>query len=114
MKPTVFTVFAKYFVLAVAMPLGNAQAAFSSGSTGADGAFNPTTSVALQVPPDGKFNYTTINIPFGVTVTFTRNARNTPVYILATGNVTINGNIDVGGQDGGTSQDATLQGRGGI
>jgi hypothetical protein len=69
---------------------------FVSGSTGADGAFNPTTDVTLQVPPSGIFNFTTVNIPI-VTVTFTRNAANTPVIILASGDVTSSGLIDVGG-----------------
>ncbi len=74
---------------------------FNSGSTGADGAFNPTTSTTLTLPLDGVFNFTTINIPAGVTVRFTRNAANTPVTLLASGNVTIAGTIDVGGSPGG-------------
>ena len=37
--------------------------AFSSGSTGADGALEPTQNVELTVPENGTFNYTTINIP---------------------------------------------------
>lgn len=71
--------------------------AFDSGSTGALGAFNPTTSTEVQLPADGKLNYTTVNIPSGVTVTFKRNAANTPVYILATGDVTITGTISING-----------------
>ncbi len=72
--------------------------AFDSGSTGGDGEFNPTTNTVLAVPePDGIFNFTNVNIPAGVTVTFTKNAANTPVSILATGNVVINGTIDVTG-----------------
>jgi len=70
---------------------------FDSGSTGADGAFNPTTNTVLQLPPDGVFNFTTVNIPAGVAVTFKKNANNTPVYILATGDVTIAGTISVNG-----------------
>jgi hypothetical protein len=75
---------------------------FNSGSTGADGAFNPTTSTTLTLPPDGVFNFTTINIPAGVTVRFARNAANTPVTLLASGNVTIAGTIDVSGSPGGS------------
>ena len=75
---------------------------FNSGSTGADGAFNPTTSTTLTLPPDGVFNFTTINIPAGVTVTFTRNPANTPVSLLASGNVIIAGTIDVSGSPGGS------------
>jgi hypothetical protein len=80
-------------LLAVA-GIGESQT-FSSGSTGADGAFNPTANTTLTLPSNGVFNFTTINIPAGVTVTFTRNAANTPVLLLATGDVTINGTLDV-------------------
>jgi hypothetical protein len=76
----------------------SAQGGYNSGSTGADGAFNPSTSQTIQVPESGVFNYTTINIPFGVTITYTRNSRNTPVTILATGNIVINGAINVDGK----------------
>jgi hypothetical protein len=71
--------------------------AFDSGSNGSMGAFNPTTSTNLQVPPDGVFHFTTVNIPNGVGVTFTRNALNTPVYLLAQGNLVIVGVIDLYG-----------------
>src|SRR5512135_2438605 len=70
---------------------------FNSGSTGADGAFNPTANTVLQTPADGIFNFTTINIPTGVKVTFIKNASNTPVYILATGDVNVLGTISVDG-----------------
>jgi hypothetical protein len=73
---------------------------FTSGSTGADGAFNPTTTTTLTLPPNGVFNFTTVTIPAGVTVRFTRNAANTPVTVLATGDVTIAGTIDVSGTAG--------------
>jgi hypothetical protein len=80
-----------------------AQATFNSGSTGADGAFSPTSSQSIQVPAGGVFNFLTVNIPSGVTITFTRNAANTPVTILASGNVTIAGTISVAGQNVGSS-----------
>src|SRR3989304_1149591 len=70
--------------------LGHAQS-FSSGSTGADGAFTPTGNTTRTLPPSGVFNFTTVNVPAGVTVTFTRNATNTPVTLLATGAVTVAG-----------------------
>ncbi|MEK6618595.1 MAG: hypothetical protein AABY90_07870, partial [Nitrospirota bacterium] len=73
---------------------------FSSGSTGADGAFAPTANTILTLPPNGVFNYATVDVPAGVTVTFQRNAANTPVTILATGNVTIAGTISVNGTKG--------------
>jgi hypothetical protein len=87
-----------------------AQGSYSSGSSGADGAFNPTTDITtIQLPESGVFNYTTVIIPTNVTVRFTRNSRNTPVTILATGNVIINGTIDVSG----TSNNNFLGGSGG-
>ena len=73
---------------------------FSSGSTGADGAFAPTTSQTIQAPESGVFNFTTINIPSGVTITYTRNSKNSPVTILATGDVTIVGSISLAGAGG--------------
>lgn len=74
--------------------------AFVSGSTGADGAFSPTVNTQVVLPPSGILNYTTVNIPAGVVVTFKKNATNTPVVILASGNVTIAGGINLIGTDG--------------
>lgn len=71
--------------------------AFDSGSTGVDGAFSPTVNTTVELPPSGIFNYTTVNIPTGVTVKFKKNVANTPVVILASGNVTIAGTLDVSG-----------------
>jgi hypothetical protein len=73
---------------------------FSSGSTGADGAFSPTVSQSLGVRPGGVYHYTTVNIPAGVTVSYFRGADNSPVVILATGAVTISGTISVSGDQG--------------
>lgn len=70
-----------------------AMAVVDSGSTGVDGAFAPAINTQVVLPPSGILNYTTVNIPSGVTVTFKKNATNTPVVILATGNVTIAGSI---------------------
>lgn len=85
-KPTVFLLMG--VALGVTLRAGPVAAqTFSSGSTGADGAFNPTVSTTLPLPPDGVFNFTTVNIPAGVTVQFQRNATNTPVFLLATGDV---------------------------
>ena len=84
-----------------------AASTFDSGSTGADGAFAPTANVTLQVPDSGVFNYTTVNIPSNVTVMFTRNAANTPVTILASGDVTISGYIDVSGSPGSNTVNGT-------
>src|SRR6266851_4763913 len=78
---------------------------FSSGSTGADGAYAPTCApmpctVTQALPPSGVYNYTTVTIPSGVTVQYTRNAANTPVTVLAAGDVTIMGTISVNGNNG--------------
>lgn len=90
------------------MPIPVSAAPFSSGSTGADGAFSPATNTVLTLPPDGKFNFTTVNIPTGVTVTFTPNAANTPVTILTSGNVVIDGTININGQDGASVNSGTM------
>ena len=59
---------------------------------------NPTADQTVTLPPSGVFNFTTVNIPGGITITFSHNAANTPVTILATGNVVINGTIQIGGK----------------
>jgi len=97
-----------------AAPSARAQL-FSSGSTGADGALNiPSTSgtVTLDLPADGIFHFTTIQIENGATLKFRHNALNTPAYLLATGDVVINGRIDVSGLSGTSSPPAG--GRGGV
>ena len=71
--------------------------AFDSGSTGGDGPLSPIVDETLDLPPDGVFNFTTVNIPTGITVTFNKNDANTPVILLATGDVVIDGTIDVSG-----------------
>lgn len=83
----------------VAMAIGSAAlaAGFNSGSTGADGDFNPTTDTVLTMPANGVFNFGNVNIPASVKVTFVKNAANTPVLLLATGTVTIGGTLDVNG-----------------
>ena len=84
----------------VVSPSALAQVPFNSGSTGVLGALNPTSNTAIALPPDGVLNYTTVNIPAGVTLTFTSSASNTPVTLLASGNVTIAGTVSVNGFDG--------------
>ncbi len=73
-----------------------AAAGFNSGSTGADGAFAPTADTTVQLPASGVLNYTTVNIPTGVTVTFTQSNK-APVVMLASGDVKIAGTIDISG-----------------
>ncbi|MGB7208760.1 MAG: hypothetical protein WBD27_08900 [Pyrinomonadaceae bacterium] len=93
----------RVIALLFALPFAtNAQ--FSSGSTGADGALDllnacgPSNVCHVQIPESGVLNYTTINIPGTPThrtLRFIRNSRNTPVILLAQGNVTIGGTVDV-------------------
>jgi hypothetical protein len=101
---------------AVIFPIGapvSAQSSYNSGSTGADGAFSPTSNQTIQVPASGVYNFTTVNIPSGVTITFTPNATNTPLTMLAQGNVTIAGSIGVNGQAGSAIGPGGIGGPGG-
>lgn len=52
----------------------------------------------LSTRASGIFNYTTIEVPSGITVRFKKNAGNTPVRWLASDMVTINGVVDVSGE----------------
>ncbi len=79
-------------------------------STGADGPLVVGGNTTLTLPADGVFNFTTITVGPGATLRFTENAANTPVYLLTTGAVQIDGAIQVsafgvtggaGGGDGG-------------
>lgn len=45
------------------------------------------------------FKYTTVNVPSGVTITFGMHPSGAPVAWLATGDVTINGRVDLDGED---------------
>jgi hypothetical protein len=91
-----------------------ASAQFSSGSTGADGPLDyanlPANTTVIFDP--GKFspslhpaglyayNFTTINIPVGVTVVLSGQLIKGPVFWLAQGDVNINGTIQLSGQTG--------------
>jgi hypothetical protein len=89
-------------LMAAILPAG-AQP-FQSGSNGSYGAINVTTAdLTLDLPPDGIFHCTTINVQGGRWLRFRRNALNTPVVLLATGDVTIAGIIDVSGARGSAS-----------
>lgn len=97
-----------------------AQAAFESGSTcgvafynstTCRGAFTTTVNTTIQLPPNGILDYTTFTVPQGLTVKFARNANNTPVIIRTSGNVLIEGTIDVNGGSAiasGTAGDGVL------
>jgi len=85
----------------------SAQAPFTSGSTGSDGAlsyqvpgtYNFDPSVGnLDPSGDNIFNFTTINIAAGVTLNLTSALlRNKPVIWLASGAVTIAGTLSLDG-----------------
>jgi len=72
----------------------------NTGSDGHDGAFNPTTNTVIDMAdhPDGIYQYTSVNIPTNVTVTFIPNANNSPVVWLVQSNCVISGTVDVSGQ----------------
>ena len=80
----------------------SAGAQVNSGSNGSDGAFNPTTDIVINMTdhPNGIYQYTSVHISNGVTVTFIPNANNTPVVWLVQSNVVINGAVYVNGQSG--------------
>jgi len=93
------------FLLALCAP-GLLLAQFTTNSTGADGAYSPTVSgdfdpvaLGINAAGDNVFNFTTINIPVGVTIKLRASKlRNQAVTWLATGNVTIAGTLDLSGQ----------------
>jgi hypothetical protein len=85
-----------WLFVAAAAAAANAQT-FSSGSTGADGALNITTNTTLPLPANGILNYTTVTVQSNATLSFAKNASNTPVIILAMGDVEILGFIVVSG-----------------
>jgi hypothetical protein len=84
--------------------LGWAQV--NSGSTGSDGALDfsaitNTTNIVIDMHDHatGIYNYTYVNIPANVSVSFIPNANNTPVTWLVQSNCVINGSIIVSGQN---------------
>lgn len=91
----------KYIVIIMLAQMASHSATLFAApvfSDGSDGAFNPVASQTINldaVAPDGTFNFTTINIPFGVEIKFTSNTLNTPVFFSATGDVVIDGRINV-------------------
>lgn len=104
-----------FAVLLFAATLPFAQGAtFQSGSDGSYGPLTVTVSTNLDLPPDGIFRCTTITVAQGATLGFRRNALNTPVYLLATGDVIINGTIEVNGKSSPGSFAGGVAGPGGF
>jgi len=74
---------------------------FDAGSNGSLGALNVTEAdMTVELPPDGRLHYTTVTVGLGRTLRFQRNALNTPVQLLAQGDVVINGVVSVNGAAG--------------
>jgi len=72
---------------------------FDAGSNGSLGALNVADAdVTVDLPADGRLHYTTVTVAAGRTLRFTRNALNTPVYLLAQGDVVIDGAVNVSGR----------------
>lgn len=95
-----------------------AHAQVNSGSNGSDGAFNPTTNIVINMAdhPTGIYQYTSVNISNGVTVTFIPNANNTPVVWLVQTKCVIEGGVDVSATNlpyGGNSNMGLFGGPGG-
>src|SRR5262245_53265779 len=80
-------------LLAAVLPA--AAQTFNNGSTGALGDVVIDANTTLPLPEDGILHYKTLVVNANATLSFTRNARNTPVYILSQGDVSINGTINV-------------------
>jgi hypothetical protein len=87
----------------------SARAQVNSGSNGGDGALDfssltnlgYSTNIVIDMHDhsNGIYQYTSVNIPANVTVTFIPNANNSPVTWLVQSNALINGTINVSGQD---------------
>jgi len=88
---------------------------FSSGSTGADGPLNVSGTVNITVRPGGVYNYTTVTLNTSSTLNFVAGDDNSPVVMLATGDVTIGANamISVNGSGGTTGGVPPMGGVGG-
>ncbi|MCZ7639522.1 MAG: hypothetical protein M5U12_27845 [Verrucomicrobia bacterium] len=89
-------------LLVAGLTVGARGQAFVSGSDGSYGPLEITANTTLAMPADGVFHCTTITIRSGATLQFIPNARNTPVRLLATGDVLVSGTIDVSGANGTT------------
>lgn len=87
------------FLLALSSPLW-AQTV-NSGSDGSDGDLNPTQNITIDMAdhPDGIYQYHSVNIPAGVTVSFTPNEANAPVIWLVQESCVIAGTVNVDGKD---------------
>src|SRR5262245_29781046 len=74
---------------------------FNSGSPGSDRDLTVDQNTPLDVPPDGIFNFRTVTVNGG-SLHFRPNALNTPVFVLATGDIRLatDTSINVDGSPG--------------
>ena len=105
------------------------------GANGTSGVLNITedTVIDLSLAPDGLadganstngvydaarwavvFNYTSVNIDTGATLTFTNHPSNAPVVWLVSGNVNISGTVSLNGQNSQTAPTLAAGGPGGF
>ncbi len=109
-----------FFLVAVLTIAGSAFAQLAVPSDGSDGELNPNANVTVDLsqastadwdtPSTGGgvydpakwavvFKYSSVNIASGRTVTFTNHPSAAPVVWLVSGSVTINGTVNLNGQD---------------
>lgn len=74
----------------------NAQI-FNTGSDGSLGDVVISENTTVPLPPDGRLQYKSLTVNSGARLNFTRNIRNTPVFILSQADVIVDGIIDVNG-----------------
>lgn len=86
---------------------------FSSGSTGALGDAVITNDTTIALPADGVLHYKSFRLVNDATLSFIKNANNTPVYLLSQGDVILEGRIYVSG-GGGNDRGPGLGGPGGF
>ena len=71
---------------------------FDPGSDGSLGDYVSKSSVnIITLPPDGVLKYRTFTVQEGHTVVFAPNKANTPVSVLATGDIVVRGMIEISG-----------------
>jgi hypothetical protein len=73
---------------------------FSSGSNGSYGPLEVTANATIDLPADGVLHCTTIRVAAGRILQLRRNANNTPAFLLATGDIRIEGSLLVKGGSG--------------
>lgn len=87
---------------------------FDSGSTGALGDVVISNTTTIILPADGILHYKSFTVIANATVSFTKNANNTPVYLLSQGDVALFGRLYVSGGGSGAGVGPGLGGPGGF